>query len=459
MDKRHTLVLNCASGISGDMTVAALLDLGADREVLLAALDSLQLEGTEVVISRVKKSAPDACAFHVPLDAAHENHDHDMAYLHPDRHEHGNGHSHEHEHGHEHHAGHEHSHAHHHHGRNLADIERILRSGNLTQHALELALKIFRIVAEAESEVHGEPVGHIHFHEVGAVDSILDIAAAAVCIDNLGITDVIITDLTEGTGTVNCQHGLLPVPVPATTAILARYGIPFHIASSVQGELITPTGAAIAAALRTSDRLPEEFRIVRTGLGAGKREYKTAGVVRAMLISDTAADTGENRERNVQSAGYEYDRILTLQANIDDSTGEALGYTMEELMEQGALDAWYTPVYMKKHRPAYMLSVLCEISDRTKLEEIIFRNTTTIGIRSFAADRTKLPRKILSIETPYGMADVKCCEYGGQLRCYPEADSVIALAEKNGAGYGEMYHKVKVYSENMQNGENAHPEK
>ena len=453
--QKKTLILNCASGISGDMTVAALIDLGADRDVLLHALDSLHLEGAKVEISRVKKSALDACDFRVVLDEEHENHDHDMAYLHPDRaavhshddeHHHGHdhhdeGHHHEHdhhdgEHHHEHHH-HDEGHHHHHHGRNLADIETILRSGNLTEYALELAIRIFRIVAEAESQVHGEPIDHIHFHEVGAVDSILDIAAAAVCIDNLGITDVIITDLTEGTGTVNCQHGLLPVPVPATTAILMRYGIPFHIASTVQGELITPTGAAIAAALRTSDQLPEKFRIVKTGLGAGKRAYKVPGVVRAMLIEE---------ETEQVPASPESDRILMLQANIDDTTGEALGYTLETLMESGALDAWFIPIYMKKHRPAYMICVLCAESDRAGMEEIIFRNTTTIGIRTFSADRTKLPRKIISLETPYGMADVKCCDLQGEQVMYPEADSVMRLAKETGKGYPEMYQYLKEFA-------------
>ena len=446
---KKTLVLNCTSGISGDMTVAALLDLGADPHVLLHALDSFHLEGAKIVISRVKKSALDACDFNVVLDAEHENHDHDMAYLHPDRvqehsHEHEHHHeehSHEHEHHHDEHSyehEHGHEHHHHHHGRNLADIEEILRSGDLTEHALAIALRIFRIVAEAESKVHGEPIEHVHFHEVGAVDSILDIAATAVCIDNLGITDVIVTDLTEGTGTVNCQHGLLPVPVPATTAILSSYHIPFHIASSVQGELITPTGAAIVAALKTSDRLPETFRIVKSGLGAGKRNYKVPGVVRAMLIE----------EESVRNTGtFDSDQVLLLQANIDDSTGEALGYTMECLMEHGALDAWYTPIYMKKHRPAYMLSVLCEASLRERMEDIIFRNTTTIGIRAFTADRTKLQRKIISIETPLGMADVKCCEIHGDRVVYPEADSVIRLAKESGKGYTQIYQYIKDYAE------------
>ena len=274
MDKK-ILVLNASSGISGDMTVGALLDLGADRTVLEEAVESLRLEGARVVISRVKKSALDACDFNVVLDEAHENHDHDMAYLHPERFrrqdEHARHDDHEHSHNHD------HAH-HHHHGRNMADIEKILRSGNLTDRALSLAIRIFDVVAQAESKVHGEPVERVHFHEVGAVDSIIDIAAAAVCIDNLGITDVIVTDLSEGTGTVMCQHGLLPIPVPATAQILSSHKIPFGVLSNVKGELITPTGAAILAALEAGYTLPERFSIVRTGLGAGKRDYATSGV-------------------------------------------------------------------------------------------------------------------------------------------------------------------------------------
>ena len=480
--EKKTLVLNCSSGISGDMTVAALLDLGADQKVLMDALESFHLAGARVVISRVRKSALDACDFNVILDAAHENHDHDMAYLHPDRygqaavhteaagsaqdeahehehehshehdhehshehdHDHGHEHSHDHDHGHDHEHSHDHGHDHehshehghdhehhhhHHHGRNLADIEAILCSGSMTPGALEIALRIFRIVAEAESRVHGEPIERVHFHEVGAVDSILDIAAAAVCIDNLGITDVIVTDLTEGTGTVNCQHGLLPIPVPATTQILSAYGIPFHVASSVQGELITPTGAAILAALRTGEKLPESFRILKAGLGAGKRNYKVAGVLRAMLI--------EPEEKN------DADTVLMLQTNVDDTTGEALGYTLETLMEQGALDVWYTPIYMKKHRPAYMLTVLCREPDRARMEEIIFRNTTTIGIRAIPCSRTVLPRRIITVETQFGPADVKCCERDGERVFYPEADSVIRLCEQTGKGYPEMYHLIR----------------
>ena len=482
MDKK-ILVLNASSGISGDMTVGALLDLGADRTVLEEAVESLRLEGARVVISRVKKSALDACDFNVVLDEAHENHDHDMAYLHPDRfrrqdehanhddqeHSHHDGHEHSHhddhehthhdghehthhgnhehshhdDHEHTHHDGHEHSHNHdhahhHHHGRNMADIEKILRSGNLTDRALSLAIRIFDVVAQAESKVHGEPVERVHFHEVGAVDSIIDITAAAVCIDNLGITDVIVTDLSEGTGTVMCQHGLLPIPVPATAQILSSHKIPFGVLSNVKGELITPTGAAILAALEAGYTLPERFSIVRTGLGAGKRDYATSGVLRAMLIEPCPEGETDRAQRR--------DEIIKLETNIDDCTGEALGAVMELLFDAGARDVFYTPVFMKKNRPAYVLNVICLEKDKKLLEEIIFRNTTTIGIREIICGRAVLERKAARVETPWGCADVKICRIGSDSVVYPEAESVMRLCRLTGEGYPEMYHKVKEYA-------------
>lgn len=435
--KKQTLVLNCASGISGDMTVAALLDLGADEKVLLETLKTLPLEGAEVKISRVIKSGLDACDFDVILDAEHENHDHDMAYLHPDRAE-------LHDHGHEHHHDHEHDHhGHHHHGRNLADITKILKAGSMTPRALELALKIFGIVAEAEAKVHGKPLDEVHFHEVGAVDSIIDIAAAAICIDNLGITDCIITDLTEGTGTVMCQHGLLPIPVPATTEILRRHAIPFRVASGVWGELITPTGAAIAAALRTGDKLPETFTILRTGLGAGKRDYAVTGVVRAMLIGEAGrADTA-----GTSAASDTNDTVELLQTNVDDCSAEALGFVLEELFAAGALDAYFVPIFMKKNRPAYMLCVLCSEADREKMEETIFRHTTAIGIRRIRCDRTKLERKSCSIQTPWGNADVKICKGPDGEQAFPEAESVARLARRSGIGFTQMYHRIKTLAQ------------
>ena len=444
------LYLECNSGISGDMTVAALLDLGADRQILLDALSSLPLTGYSIEIKDVYKSGIRACDFNVILD--HDNHDHDMDYLHghahnmTDEHDHTHSHNLSDEHGQIHRHDHsmtvgdvhghdtdesQHIHHHHHDARNLNDITKIIQTGQLSSGAKDLALKIFQILAEAEAAVHGKTLEEIHFHEVGAVDSIVDIVAVAVCIDNLSPSGIVISALTDGKGQIRCQHGLIPVPVPAVTAIAMQNDLTLNI-SDVEGELVTPTGAAIAAAVQTATTLPKEFRIRRIGFGAGKRDYAATGLLRAMLLQPLSKDT--------------HDTILSLETNVDDCSGEALSYTMQLLLDAGALDAFCIPIYMKKNRPACLLKVLCNPEQRTEMESIIFRNTTTIGIRIQEMQRTKLPRKIFALETPWGMADVKCCTYGNDTYYYPENDSVSRLAKQNGTGFTEMYNMIQAYA-------------
>lgn len=443
------LYLECNSGISGDMTVAALLDLGADRQILLNALSSLPLTGYSIEIKDVYKSGIRACDFNVILD--HDNHDHDMDYLHGHAHSMTTEHDHTHsrnlsdEHGQIHRHDHsmtvgdvhdhdtdESQHIHHHHdARNLNDITKIIQTGQLSSGAKDLTLKIFQILAEAEAAVHGKTLEEIHFHEVGAVDSIVDIVAVAVCIDNLSPSGIVISALTDGKGQIRCQHGLIPVPVPAVTAIAMQNNLILNI-SDVEGELVTPTGAAIAAAVRTAATLPKDFRIRRIGFGAGKRDYAATGLLRAMLLQPLSKDT--------------HDTILSLETNIDDCSGEALSYTMQLLLDAGALDAFCIPIYMKKNRPACLLKVLCNPEQRAEMESIIFRNTTTIGIRIQEMQRTKLPRKIFALETPWGMADVKCCTYGNDTYYYPENDSVSRLAKQNGTGFTEMYNMIQSYA-------------
>ena len=445
-----SLYLECNSGISGDMTVAALLDLGADRQILLDALSSLPLTGYSIEIKDVYKSGIRACDFNVILD--HDNHDHDMDYLHghahsiTDEHDHTHSHNLSDEHGQIHRHDHsmtvgdvhghdtdesQHIHHHHHDARNLNDITKIIQTGQLSSWAKDLALKIFQILAEAEAAVHGKTLEEIHFHEVGAVDSIVDIVAVAVCIDNLSPSGIVISALTDGKGQIRCQHGLIPVPVPAVTAIAMQNDLTLNI-SDVEGELVTPTGAAIAAAVRTATTLPKEFRIRRIGFGAGKRDYAATGLLRAMLLQPLSKDT--------------HDTILSLETNVDDCSGEALSYTMQLLLDAGALDAFCIPIYMKKNRPACLLKVLCNPEQRAEMESIIFRNTTTIGIRIQEMQRTKLPRKIFALETPWGMADVKCCTYGNDTYYYPENDSVSRLAKQNGTGFTEMYNMIQAYA-------------
>ena len=542
-----TLYLETSSGISGDMFVAAMIDLGADPEALERALNSIPADGFMVEISSVKKSGIACCDFNVILDAAHENHDHDMAYLygptpvssavpqeeahychgckeeeayhchchedeeahhchchedeeahhchcHEEEEEHHchchedeeapHCHCHEEEEAHhchcheeeeEHHChchedeeahhchcheeeeahhchcheeeeahhchghggeeSHHHHEHHHHHGRHLAEIMGIIDATDMTDSAKALAGKMFHIVAEAESLAHHMPLEEVHFHEVGAIDSIVDIIAAAVTFDSLGITDVIIPCLTEGRGTVRCQHGVLPVPVPATMNIIEAYDMPLTIMEA-KGEYVTPTGAAIAAAICTTHQLPKAFRIVATGLGAGKRAYtERTNILRAYLIEGNAMEEGK-------------DEIVKLETDIDDSTGEALGYTIDRLMQAGALDVHYSPVYMKKNRPAWELTVICKKSRMEELEDIIFKETTTIGIREFpSVMRSILRRNQKQVETPFGIAEVKEVALPGERRFYPEYESVKAIAEKNHLPFAEVYHLVKALAE------------
>lgn len=476
-----TLYLETSSGISGDMFVAAMIDLGADPEALERALNSIPADGFMVEISSVKKSGIACCDFNVILDAAHENHDHDMAYLYgpapvtaaapqeEEHHCHGcedeeahhchchedeeaphchchedeeahHCHCHEDEEAHHCHGRggeepHHHHEHHHHHGRHLAEILGIIDATDMTDSAKALAGKMFHIVAEAESLAHHMPLEEVHFHEVGAIDSIVDIIAAAVTFDSLGITDVIVPCLTEGRGTVRCQHGVLPVPVPATMNIIEAYDMPLTIMEA-KGEYVTPTGAAIAAAICTTHQLPKAFRIVRTGLGAGKRAYtERTNILRAYLIEGNAMEEGK-------------DEIVKLETDIDDSTGEALGYTIDRLMQAGALDVHYSPVYMKKNRPAWELTVICKKSRMEELEDIIFKETTTIGIREFpSVMRSILRRNQKQVETPFGIAEVKEVALPGERRFYPEYESVKAIAEKNHLPFAEVYHLVKALAE------------
>ena len=411
-----TMYLECQSGISGDMTVAALLDLGADEEVLKKALSSLPVSGFQIQISRVKKAGLDVCDFDVLLDKVHENHDHDMDYLH--------GHSHEHSHNHS-------AHAHHHHAhRGMKEIMDILNAAALTDRARATAVRIFTILGEAEAKAHGTTLEEVHFHEVGAVDSIVDIVSVAVCLDNLGIEEVIVPEICEGGGTIRCQHGILPVPVPAVTNIAAAHGLNLHLTGE-EGEYITPTGAAIVAAVGTSQTIPESFVIRKIGLGAGKREYKRPGILRAMLIE------GQKKETK--------DMIWKLESDIDDCSGEVLGHVMDLLFQAGAREVHYIPVYMKKNRPAYEICVLCTEDLIPAMEEILFCETTTIGIRRMRMERTILNRENRRVETSYGEARVKLCELpgtNGGWRCYPEYDSIIALCKASGLSYQEMYQQI-----------------
>lgn len=436
------LYLECNSGISGDMTVGALLDLGADKKVLEDALKSLGVSGYHLHFGRTVKCGLDAYDFDVHLEEQGHHHEHEgedehehgderghhhdgeaLSYSHDYGHDHGHDHSHGHSHDHTHENDHPHPHIH----RNLADIFEIIDRLDSGEPVKALARKMFRIVAEAESKAHGLPVEEVHFHEVGAIDSIVDIISTAVCLDNLGISEVVVSPLAEGHGQIRCQHGVIPVPVPATANIAAAYGLQLRLTDQ-EGEMVTPTGAAIAAAVRTREKLPSSCRIVKTGMGAGKKDFDHANVLRAMILETAECEGGQ---------------MWVLETNIDDCGGETLGFVMETLLEAGAADVWNTPIYMKKNRPAYMLSVLCREREIEKMEEMILTETTTIGIRRYPVSRTVLERRKAVVETRFGKAEVKICSGKGKTFCYPEYESVRTLCRENGADFQTVYYEIR----------------
>ncbi len=472
------LYLECNSGISGDMTVGALLDLGADRGALERALGSLGVGGYHLHFGRTKKCGLDAFDFDVHLEEVEGEHHHEHEG--EEEHDHGDGHHHDHgdeahchgheeagphhKHGdeaHEHHhhehgpeghcheheeAGHHHEHGaeahchaygaaeHHHHPhvhRNYADICTIIDRLDSNARVKELAKRMFRIVAEAESKAHGLPIDQVHFHEVGAIDSIVDIIGVAVCLDNLGIDNVVVSPLAEGSGYVRCQHGVIPVPVPATANIAQAHGLTLRLTDN-DGEMVTPTGAAIAAAVKTMDRLPASCRIVKTGMGAGKKDFKQANVLRAMILETE------------ESAG---DQMWVMESNIDDCTGEMLGFAMEMILAAGAADVWATPIFMKKNRPAYMLSVLCREEKLEELETLVLTQTTTIGVRRYPVSRTIMDRRNETVNTRFGDARVKVCGYKGKQYFYPEYESVKTICREHGVDFRTAYDEIRRQAE------------
>lgn len=394
-----TLYLECYSGISEDMAAAALLDLGAEQTVMKAALASLPVGGFRTEITRVRKSGVDVCNFQVILDEEHKNHAHDEENIHKYW--------------------------------EYKEINRIFTDSDMTERAMKTALHIFDVLAEAKAKVYGVPKEQTRFQET---DSIVYIAAVAICLDNLDITEVIVPELYEGKGAVRCCQGMLPVPVPEVVHIVQQNRIPLKI-TEFEGELVTPAGAAVAAALRTSGQLPGNFVIQKTGMGAGKKNHNCPGILRAMVLREKT-----KRQENLQGR----DRIWHLETNIDDCTGEELGNVMKLLFEAGAKDVYYTPIYMKKNRPAYELSVICTEETRNILENIIFEETTTIGIRRTEMERTVLKREIHLLEAEGFPVKAKICTLpDGSRRCYPEHDSAAALAADRRISYREAWQKIR----------------
>ena len=432
------LYLDGSCGISGDMTVAALLGLGASREKLDAAIAGLGLEGVHVHVENSKSYSIAGISFAVHV------HDHDADHVHS--HEEGYV---------EHcetkddrrktkecHEGHHHHHEHRHLSEVYEILDRAANAGAVTPRALEIAKKIFRIIAEAEAKAHGVPVEEVHFHEVGAVDSIVDISAVAVLADDLGIENCIVTGLNEGSGFVETQHGQLPIPVPAVAHIAEAAGIALHI-TETKGEMVTPTGAGIVAALRTSESLPASYKILKSGIGLGKRDFGRANFLRAQIIEDSTGDKGGDATSTTTGCTPADCNVFQIEANIDDSTPEELGYAMDKLFEAGARDVHFIPCYMKKNRMGTLLCALADSEHLAAVEKAIFLHTSTVGVRRFPVERTCMARSTFEVETEFGKVRVKKSVLGDIKKIKPEFDDLKACADKAGVSIREIQKAVE----------------
>jgi uncharacterized protein (TIGR00299 family) protein len=415
-----TLYLDCFSGASGDMLIGALIDCGLDFDLLRGELKKLGVEGYELSLSRADRSGISASKFDVLLhshDHDHEHHHHEDHHEHHHEHHH---HEHHHEQQHHHHQEHEHEH------RSLSEIKRIIASSKLADGIKERAQTIFQRIGEAESKIHNIPIESVHFHEVGAIDSIVDIVGACIGLDALKIDRIISSPLHVGSGTFKCAHGTYPVPGPATAELLR--GVPIYSAE-IEGELVTPTGAAIISTLASSYGPMPMMRIERIGYGAGTRNYpKFPNVLRAVI---GALESDADRTPSA---------ITVVEANIDDLNPQVFGHLMDRALAEGALDIFYTPVQMKKNRPGVLLTLLCRPEDRVKMCEIIFRETTTLGVRFRNEQREILRREHVTVETIYGPIKIKVArgQDGRVVNYAPEFEDCRAAAELHSVAAREV---------------------
>ncbi|MBQ2220557.1 MAG: nickel pincer cofactor biosynthesis protein LarC [Acidaminococcaceae bacterium] len=457
------------AGISGNMLLGALLDAGVPFAFLQEEFAKLHLGNYELVHKSVNKSGIQAQYFNVvlPEEQEHEHehahdgdhvHEHHHAHDHDDNHEHehhhdhehdhawmhahgiahshdhelvheeepcGCGHHHDHEHNHdqEHHHEH-HTHHHHHEHRNLHDIEEILDHSDLPKEVIAKAKDVFLAIAKAEAKVHGSTVEEIHFHEVGAIDTIIDVVGNILALQYLGIEKVFTTPVNTGFGFVECAHGQMPVPAPATAELLQ--GIP-NYRGTVEKEMTTPTGAALLKVLATPVKeVPNGFSGETIGYGAGTRDVEIPNVLRVTMgLWNETVETGDS--------GSTVERLLMLECNLDDLNPEIMPYVLEKLLAAGALDAWLQPVVMKKGRPAQTLKVLCSPEQRQVMEQIMFTQTTTLGVRAYYVERTALERRWKTVQTPWGEVRVKEGLLDGKVvNAVPEFEDCKKIAEANG---------------------------
>ena len=429
--------LDCFSGISGDMFLGALVEAGVSPKLLedtVAALDiGARLEISRVVRSGISATKVDVYS-HGEKDLPRE------VFWEQGGHSHSHDHSHDHEHGHSH--GHTHSHgqreadarqhesseqssragvpAPHEHGRGLNEIRQIIGKASISETAKATSIRIFEALGAAEAKIHSTSIEKVHFHEVGAVDAMVDIVCAAVGAEALGVDDWVCSPLNVGGGTVKCAHGTLPVPAPATLELLKEAPV---YSSGPQVELVTPTGAAIVKTLASRFSQFPTMKIEQSGYGAGTRDFPGHPNVVRLTIGQSAAKT---------AAGTSQETITVLEANLDDLSPQVLAYTMEQLLAAGALDVFSVPVQMKKGRPGAVLTVLSKPEDADRLSKLIFAETTTLGVRRREEMRQVLARRWETVETPWGPVRIKIASMNGTISNYaPEYEDCRAVAEKH----------------------------
>lgn len=442
-----TLYLDIFSGISGDMFIGALLDLGVDARLLEAELRRLPVDGYHLHIARKQKSNIEGVKFDVHLEHEHHHHDeteHEHAHTHSHgstAHSHSHSHSHGPEHDRDHEHGHEHTHDHDEH-RTFADIKKLIWQSTLSEWVKEKSIAVFRRVAVAEGKIHGHPPDEVHFHEVGAIDSIVDIIGACICLEMLGKPRVLAAPVTEGTGWVKCAHGRFPVPTAATLEILGGRSIPLTQCEEPH-ELVTPTGAALLAEFAESFAPMQGLVASKVGYGLGTRDNKTRpNVLRAVLGESQAASAGPN--------DWETDTITVLETNLDDISSELLGHFVEQALSAGALDVFHTPIQMKKNRPAVLLTVLCATADADRFAELVLRETTAFGVRRTTAERRKLKREFQKVTTPFGEIQIKLGRLNGRIvQAAPEYESCRAAAASKQASLKEVLEAAAAAARNL----------
>ncbi len=404
-----TLYLDCGMGAAGDMLAAALLELLPDPEAFLREFNALGIPGVKAARESSVKCGITGTHLSVTVNGEEEeSHDH-----HHD-HEHEHDHHHEHEHEHDHHHNHEHEHTHSHSHSGLHDIEHIVR-GHLpvSEKVKNDVMAVYGLIAEAESHAHGVPVTEIHFHEVGTMDAAADITAVCMLMERLSPDEVVVSPVHVGSGQVKCAHGILPVPAPATAYILKD--VPIY-GGNIRGELCTPTGAALLKHFAARFGAMPVMKVQAVGYGMGKKDFEAANCVRAML--------GETESRT--------DTVLELSCNVDDMTAEEIGFAMERLFEGGALEVYTIPIGMKKSRPGTLIRVMCREREKESILSLIFKYTTTLGIRQTETQRYVLDRTITTLETPYGTVRRKDSSGYGVTRSKYEYEDLARIARENG---------------------------